>query len=144
MRNFFKFFGNFLRAAPRVLLFEILLKLMLTAIGAPLLSLLLNLAMKSSGVSYITVSSLKKLLLNPVTILILILMLFIAAFFTIVELFSLVAAFAYSRERKKLQSSVCSGAVLGHLQNPSAAREFSASWALCLLFRWRSSPCRQV
>ena len=88
MKRFFKFFGSFLKTAPKLLLFELLFKLLLTAVGTPLMSFLINAAMKNAGVSYLSASSLKKFLLNPFTVLVIILILFIVAVFTIIELSS--------------------------------------------------------
>lgn len=102
MKRFFKFFGSFLKTAPKLLLFELLFKLLLTAVGTPLMSFLINAAMKNAGVSYLSASSLKKFLLNPFTVLVIILILFIVAVFTIIELSSLIAGYAFSREHKKI------------------------------------------
>ena len=53
MKNFFKSMGAFVRALPHFLLFEFLFKLILAAIGAPVLNLALGLTMKSAHISYL-------------------------------------------------------------------------------------------
>lgn len=105
MRRFFKFAGDFLRSAPQILLFELLFKLILTALGAPFLSFLLKIAMEHSGVAYISVETLPKLLRSPVTIAAVVLMLFITAFFSIVELSSLITGFSCRFEKRKISVS---------------------------------------
>lgn len=94
--------GDFLRATPQVFLFELLYKLMLTALGAPLLTYLIGLAMKFSGISYLSGETIAKFLLNPVTILILLIILFVIAFFSIVEIAALIACFASLHERRRI------------------------------------------
>ncbi|MBQ8297921.1 MAG: glycerophosphoryl diester phosphodiesterase membrane domain-containing protein [Ruminococcus sp.] len=105
MKRFFKFTGDFLRAAPKVLLFELIFKLLLTAIGAPLLSFLVDTAMDFSGIEYLSGANMIKFLMSPVTLGILLLLLFVVAFFSIVELSALTAGFAYIHERKKITAA---------------------------------------
>ena len=98
MKNFFRSMGTFVRALPHFLLFEFLFKLILIAIGAPILALSLKLTMKAAGIAYIYDESLLTYLHSPVTIFFaLILLLFVGAF-AFVELTALAACFScYSR-----------------------------------------------
>ena len=48
MKNFFKSAGVFFRAMPHFLLFELLFKLVMVAVGAPVLAFLLKWTMKCS------------------------------------------------------------------------------------------------
>lgn len=102
MKKFFKFAGAFIRSLPQIILFELLFKLILTALGAPLLALLIKLAMNSAGIKYLTNDNLAKFLLSPVTLAIIIIILFVVAFFSMVELSALTAGFACRFERKKI------------------------------------------
>lgn len=105
MKRFLKFAGDFLRSAPQIFLFELLFKLILTALGAPFVSFLLKIAMEHTGVAYISVETLPKLLFSPVTLAAVILMLFITAFFSIVELSSLISGFSCRFEGRKITVS---------------------------------------
>lgn len=101
MKNFFRSMRTFLRALPHFLLFELLFKLILAAIGAPVLALLLKLTMKAAGVNYLNGESLFVYLHSPVTILALLVMLFIMAYFSFIELTALAACFScYGRGEK--------------------------------------------
>ncbi len=102
MKRFFKFAWDFIRAFPRLLLFELMYKLLLTALGVPLLGFLVELAMKHAGISYLTGTNLLDFLLSPVTLVILVLLLFVMAFFSIVELSALIAGFAYTHEGRRI------------------------------------------
>lgn len=102
MKRFFKFAWDFIKAFPRVLLFELMYKLLLTALGVPFLAFLLNIAMEHAGISYLTGDNLLEFLLSPVTLGILVLLLFVMAFFSIVELSALIAGFAYTHEGRKI------------------------------------------
>ena len=64
-KNFFKSIGMFLKALPDVLIFELIYKLMLVAIGAPLLTLLLKYTMKVSHVRYLSDEKVWFYLKNP-------------------------------------------------------------------------------
>lgn len=92
--NFFKSVRIFFRALPHFILFELLFKLMITAFGAPVLTLLLKLTMKISGVNYISDEKAWVYLKNPSTIILVLLVLFFTAVFTFVELSALTACFS--------------------------------------------------
>lgn len=90
--------GVFVRALPHFLLFEFLFKLILIAVGAPVLALALKLTMKAAGITYIYDESLLIYLHSPVTIFFVLILLFLAGFFAFVELTALAACFScYSR-----------------------------------------------
>ncbi len=101
MKEFLKSASSFVRAFPHFVVFELLLKLFLVAIGAPILAYILKYTMKVSGVTYLSDENLLIYLQNPTTILAFIVLVFCVAFFTFVELSALVACFAcYSRHEK--------------------------------------------
>lgn len=102
MKRIFKPIGSFFIAAPRIILFELLYKLILTAIGAPFLALMLKVAMKAAKVNYLSGDSVISFLKSPVTYIVLLITLFVISFFTIVELSALIACFAASRQRQKI------------------------------------------
>lgn len=86
--------GVFLRAFPHFILFELLFKLLLTAVGAPILTLLLRLTMKIARVNYISDEKLWVYLKNPVTIAVVALVLFFSAICSLIELSALTACFS--------------------------------------------------
>ena len=94
MKNFFKSMKIFVRATPHFLMFELLYKLMLTALGAPLLAFVMKLTMSASGIAYLSDESLLIYLKNPVTLLFILLILFCTGFFAFVELTALAACFS--------------------------------------------------
>ncbi len=100
--NFFKSIRIFFRALPHFILFELLFKLMITALGAPLLTLLLKLTMKISGVNYISDEKAWVYFKNPSTIILILLVLFFTAVFTFVELSALTACFSYYAKGEKI------------------------------------------
>lgn len=86
--------GVFVRAFPHFILFELLFKLLLTAIGAPILTLLLRLTMKISQVNYISDEKLWVYLKHPVTLAVVALVVFFSAIFSLMELSALTACFS--------------------------------------------------
>ncbi len=102
MKKFLRFAGDFVRAFPQLLLFELLYKLFITAVGAPALALLIRLVMKYAGVSYLSAESIPEFIKSPVTWFAVILTLFLVAFFSVVELSALIAGFAGRCQRRKI------------------------------------------
>ena len=100
-KNFFKSIGVFIRALPDVLLYELIFKLLLLSVGAPLLTLLLKLTMKISNVRYLSDEKVWIYLKNPATIIALLLILFFSAVFSFMELSGLAACYScyYKGER---------------------------------------------
>lgn len=94
MKKILKTTGVFLRAVPHFLIFELIFKLLLLAIGTPVLALLLKLTMKLSGINYLNDENLLVYLKHPATIIVIVLMLFCYAFFSFVELSALAACFS--------------------------------------------------
>ncbi|NLT09769.1 MAG: hypothetical protein GXY08_09725, partial [Ruminococcus sp.] len=84
MKNFFKSMGAFVKALPHFLLFEFLFKLILAAIGAPILNLALGLTMKGAHISYLSDESMMIYLKSPITIFIVLILLFLSGFFAFV------------------------------------------------------------
>lgn len=100
-----KFFGSattFLKAFPHFVIFELLAKLFLLAIGVPVLAYLLKYTMKISGVTYLSDENLLIYLKKPTTIFAFIVLLFCVAFFTFVELSALVTCFSCHSKRQKI------------------------------------------
>lgn len=104
MRSKLRTTGTMFKTFPKIFLFEFIYKLILTAIGAPLLTFLINAAMKSAGVSYLTTDRISLLLKNPITWGIALITLFIVAFFSIVELSALIACYANSFEKRRFSA----------------------------------------
>ena len=100
-KNFFKSIRVFLRALPDILLFELIFKLILLSVGAPLLTLLLKLTMKISHVRYLSDEKVWIYLRNPATIIAILLILFFSAMFSFMELSGLAACYScyYKGER---------------------------------------------
>lgn len=102
MKKFLYSASTFIRAFPHFVLFELIAKLILSAIGIPLLAYMLKYTMKVSGVTYLSDENLLVYLKNPTTIFAFIVLIFCVAFFTFVELSSLVSCFACYHKRKKI------------------------------------------
>ena len=100
-KRFLKSIAVFLRALPDVLLFELIFKLLLLAVGAPILTLLLKFTMKVSHVRYLSDEKVWIYLKNPATIIALVMILFFAAVFSFIELSGLAACYScyYKGER---------------------------------------------
>lgn len=101
MKKFLNSASSFVRALPHFVVFELLMKLFLVAIGVPVLAYILKYTMKVSGVTYLSDENLLIYLQNPTTIFAFTVLVFCVAFFTFVELSALVACFAcYGRHKK--------------------------------------------
>lgn len=101
MKKIFRSAGVFLKAAPHFLGFELVFKLLLLAVGTPVLALLLKLTMKLSGISYLNDENLLVYLCHPSTIIVIVMMLFVYALSSFVELSALAACFScFSRDEK--------------------------------------------
>lgn len=92
----------FVRAFPHFIAFELLYKMIMLAIGAPLLTLLLKLTMKASGINYLSDQKLLSYISNPVTIIAAIITMFVLAFFSYVELSALAACFSCVMKHEKI------------------------------------------
>ena len=102
MKKILRSAGVFLKAMPHFLVFELLFKLLLLAIGTPVLALILKQIMKIAGVTYLNDENLLVYLRHPVTILAIIIMLFCYAFFSFVELSALAACFSCCNKRERI------------------------------------------
>ena len=97
-KNFFTSISAFFRAMPHFIVFELLFKLIMLAIGAPALALTLKLTMKASGIKYLSDERMFVYLKNPVTLAVIVIILFVLALFSFVELSALAGCFScYSR-----------------------------------------------
>ena len=101
-KNFLKSVGMFIKALPDVLIFELIYKLMLVAIGAPLLTLLLKYTMKVSHVRYLSDEKVWFYLKNPITIVAIIVILFFAVVFSFVEIAALTACYSCCAKGERL------------------------------------------
>ncbi len=104
MKKFFKYMGVFFRALPHFAVFELLFKLIMLAIGAPLLALTLKLTMKAAHISYLSDENLLIYIRQPLTILVLLIALFCSAIFSFIELSALAGCFACAYKNKKISS----------------------------------------
>lgn len=102
MNNFIKSAKAFFRAFVHVMIFELLIKLIITALGAPVLALILKITMKAAGLGYLTDENLLVYLKNPVTLIALLMVLFCSAFFSFVELSALTGCYACSINKKRM------------------------------------------
>lgn len=100
MKNFFKSMKTFVRAMPHFLIFEFLYKMMLIAVGAPVLAIVFKLTMQASGIAYLSDESMLVYLKSPVTLIFIILVLFCAGFFAFVELTALASCFSCVSRRE--------------------------------------------
>lgn len=101
MKNFLRSAGVFLRAVPHFLAFELIFKLMLLAIGTPVLTMLLKQTMKLSGITYLNDENIFVYLKHPSTIIVIVVMLFAYSIFSFVELSALAGCFScYSKKQR--------------------------------------------
>ena len=102
MKKILKPAGVFIKAMPHFLVFELIFKLLLLAVGTPVTALLLKLTMKLSGVTYLNDENLFIYLKHPSTLIVIVLMLFFYAFFSFVELSALVACFSCYTKKQRI------------------------------------------
>ena len=104
MKKILRSAGVFLKAAPHFLVFELIFKLLLLAVGTPVLALLLKLTMKLSGVTYLNDENLLVYLRHPSTVIVIVMMLFGYAFFSFVELSALAGCFSCASKKERLHT----------------------------------------
>lgn len=92
----------FIRAIPSVLLFEILYKLMITALALPALTHLLRWAIDISGVGYITSENLFQFLTYPASLALILLILIICSVLSLAEISAIISGFAMLYEKKSI------------------------------------------
>ena len=102
MKKFMNSVGVFFKAMPHFLLFEIFFKLVMLAVGAPVLAFLLKWTMKMSGIKYLSDENVIFFLKHPITLVVLLIILFFAAFFNFVELSALVGCFSCFFKKKRM------------------------------------------
>ncbi|MDE6426459.1 MAG: glycerophosphoryl diester phosphodiesterase membrane domain-containing protein [Ruminococcus sp.] len=102
VKKFLKSAGVFIKAFPHFVVFELLAKLFLVSIGAPIMAYILKYTMKASGVTYLSDENLLIYLKHPATISAFIVLIFCVAFFTFVELSALAVCFACHSRRQKI------------------------------------------
>lgn len=104
MKRFFRFLQSYLRSAPRVVLFELMYKLLVSALAIPIFSILFETALNYSDTGYLRAGNLKKFLLSPVSIPILLLIMLIFGMISMLEITSLTVSSAYAYNRKRVGS----------------------------------------
>lgn len=102
MKNFLRSTSAFIRAVPDFLIFELLYRLIMVAIGYPALVLLLKITMKASGIKYLSDEHILVYLKNPATLLVLLLILLVLAVFSFVELTALITCFSCRMKHEKI------------------------------------------
>ena len=102
MKRILRSAGVFLKAAPHFLVFELIFKLLLLAVGTPVLALLMKLTMKLSGVTYLNDENLFTYIKHPSTLIVIAIMLFAYAFFSFVELSALAACFSCYNKKQRI------------------------------------------
>jgi len=95
--------GMFIRAIPSIILFELLYKLMVTALVLPVISYLFKRAIDVSGIGYITSENLIDFLTYPESVLIIILILIICAVLSLVEISAIISGFALLHEKRDIR-----------------------------------------
>lgn len=105
MKNFFRSAGTFFRAAPHFLVFELVFRLIMLAIGAPAMALLLRFTMRAAHIKYLSDEHILTYLRNPATLIFLAVMLMVIALFSFVELSALVGCFACCLKHERISVS---------------------------------------
>lgn len=87
---------------PHVFLFELMMRLLLLAVGAPAVMLLIQLTMKAAGIKYLSDEHILSYLASPGTIAALLLLLLVIGVFSFVELTALAGCFACAMNKERL------------------------------------------
>ncbi|MDE5946005.1 MAG: glycerophosphoryl diester phosphodiesterase membrane domain-containing protein, partial [Oscillospiraceae bacterium] len=83
----------FIRAMPSIILFELLYKIIITAIALPSLSILLKLAVEVSGTRYITSENIFDFLTHPLSLLLIIIILIICSILSLIEISAIIGGY---------------------------------------------------
>lgn len=102
MQKMIKSAKIFIRAIPSILLFEILYKLIITAIALPTLTYLLKWAIDISGVGYITSENLFQFLTYPESLGLIMLILIICSVLSLVEISAVISGFAMLYKKRNI------------------------------------------
>lgn len=102
MQKMIKSAKIFIRAIPSILLFEILYKLIITAIALPALTHLLKWAIDISGVGYITSENLFQFLTYPESLGLIVLILIICSVLSLAEISAVISGFAMLYKKKNI------------------------------------------
>lgn len=102
MKRFFRLAGEFLRAFPQIFIFEIFCKLIITALGIPLLGAFLRLVADNADVKYVSGETLTEIVKSPIALIGAVITLIAVGFFSITELCALTACFACRRKGVRL------------------------------------------
>ena len=106
MRKIIKSAGIFIRAVPSIILFELLYKLLITAIALPALTYLIRWAVDISGVGYITAENLIQFLTYPASLAIILLILIICSVLSLAEISAVISGFAMLYQKKQISVSL--------------------------------------
>lgn len=101
-RTFYRAFNLILWDWPTLLLFELLYKLLGSLLAFPILRMILISSMDSAGVSFLSNHNLSLLLQNPVTVLLLICLIFLLAFYSYIELTAVVLYFDHGMNGERM------------------------------------------
>ena len=82
--------------------FELLFKIMITIIIIPIVIFILNITMKLSGYTYLTIENISSFLLNPITILMIIIIIIILSIITIFDISTLIIIYDNSYHKQKI------------------------------------------
>lgn len=103
MQKIIKSTKIFIRAIPSIILFELLYKLIITAVALPALTYLFRWAIDISGVGYITSENIIKFITHPVSLILIIFILIICSVLSLIEISAVINGFALLYEKKDIK-----------------------------------------
>ncbi len=96
----------FIKAIPSIILFELLYKLLITAIALPALTYLIKWAVDISGIGYITSENFIRFLTYPASLAIISLILVICSVLSLAEISAIISGFTMLHEKKQIHVSL--------------------------------------
>ncbi|MBQ9957228.1 MAG: glycerophosphoryl diester phosphodiesterase membrane domain-containing protein [Ruminococcus sp.] len=102
MKGFFRAGRDFVRAFPGIIAFELFFKLIITAVGLPVLGAMLRFVADNANVKYVSGETLTEIVRSPVALVSAVITLIAVGFFSITELCALTACFACQRKGVRL------------------------------------------
>lgn len=101
IKKYLKTMAALIKAAPVIIVFEIIFKLILLAVISPLLKFMLNTSMKLAGINYLTADNMKKFFSNPLTFLFGFVIIVGAIFILLIEISAIIGCFAIFNKKKR-------------------------------------------
>ncbi len=128
------YFRKMVKKLPEMIEFEILYGILSFAVGYPVIKFFLYYAEKFSGSKYITLDTVKAMLMSPISIIMLLIVLFWLVLFTAIEISGLLAIYYNDRKYHFLSFRVLGSEILEDMRRLLVPKNFPMIFWIFVLF----------